>query len=125
MVSALNSDNPSSAEDIGTCKETAHYTIDECPCTAFVPNVFTPNGDGINEVFKPEISCFKTLKEYKMLIYNRLGKLIFRTSDYLTGWDGKSSKGKDCPVDVYYCVIEYTDANNHSVYRHTSVTLFM
>ena len=108
---------------INDCKKTAYYTIEECPCVIFVPNVFTPNGDGINEVFKPEISCYKTLKAYKMNIYDRWGSIIFRSTDYSIAWDGRTNKGKHCATGVYYCVIEYVNSKDEHFYKNTSVTL--
>jgi gliding motility-associated-like protein len=65
----------------------------------YVPNGFTPNGDGMNDVFyvygndiDPEI--------YDLMIFNRWGELIFQTDDLNTGWDG-TVKGLKAPNDVY------------------------
>ncbi|MEI6348480.1 MAG: gliding motility-associated C-terminal domain-containing protein, partial [Bacteroidota bacterium] len=54
----------------------------------YIPNTFTPNGDGINEVFRPYGSGYKTTG-YEMLIYDRWGKLIFTSNVFEKGWDGK------------------------------------
>ena len=52
-----------------------------------VPNSFTPNGDGLNDVFLPIFNAESGVKEYKFEVYNRWGQLVFETGDLTTGWD--------------------------------------
>ena len=61
------------------------------------PNVFTPNGDGLNDLF-----TFKGrfISEGSILIYNRWGELIFETDDISTGWDGRTL-GKEAIMGTY------------------------
>ena len=66
----------------------------------FIPNVFTPNGDDKNEVFKPIISG--KLKEYKLEIFNRWGEDIFSTTDPSKGWNGGNST-----TGVFYWICYY------------------
>lgn len=68
------------------------------------PNVFTPNGDGLNEIFKP--SGFAD--DIRIIIYNRWGNEIFRTSDDYQWWNGKSSSGNECSEGVYFYVASYS-----------------
>ena len=72
----------------------------------WIPNSFTPNGDGLNDVFKPE--TLAELEEYTMLIFNRWGQQIFESNDINKAWDGKY-KGKAVPLGVYTYHIEATD----------------
>jgi gliding motility-associated-like protein len=65
----------------------------------YIPNAFTPNGDGINEEFKP-IGDAVDAEDYTFSIYNRLGELIFQTNNLNNGWNG-TYKGKDLPNGVY------------------------
>ena len=109
---------------LGDCKETASYFVDECPCIIFLQNSFTPNNDGINEIFKPYISCSETLKDYKMFIYNRWGGIVFKSFDYAVGWDGTTGNGKDCADGVYFCVIDFTTSKNKHVAKNGSITVF-
>ncbi|MBP6977217.1 MAG: gliding motility-associated C-terminal domain-containing protein [Bacteroidales bacterium] len=70
-----------------------------------IPNAFSPNGDGVNDYFKPLILT-EGIQEFSMVIYNRWGQLIFETNDYMTGWDGKVN-GNPSPTGVYIYLIKY------------------
>lgn len=70
------------------------------------PNAFTPNGDGMNDVFEP-VGMEQLLINYQMFIYDRWGRLIFESSDFYQGWDG-TFKGKNSPVGVYVYRVNYT-----------------
>ncbi len=69
----------------------------------WIPNAFTPNGDGLNDVFKPVI---EGVTNYNFMIFNRWGELIFSTNDIYSGWDG-TYKGSKCQEDVYVWKIEF------------------
>jgi gliding motility-associated-like protein len=53
----------------------------------YVPNAFTPNGDGLNDVFLPKAA--EEPKEYKLYIFDPNGNMIFYSDDFSKGWDGK------------------------------------
>jgi gliding motility-associated-like protein len=68
-----------------------------------IPNVFTPNGDGINDTWQ-----VKNLPEYTACIvdiYNRYGQLVYHSTGYAHDWDGKSN-GKPLPAGTYYYIID-------------------
>lgn len=69
-----------------------------------VPNVFTPNGDGVNDRFKPVMSGVLS-KDYKLSIYNRWGMRVFETSDINDSWDGLVN-GQPAASDAYVWVVE-------------------
>ncbi|MCB0795842.1 MAG: choice-of-anchor L domain-containing protein, partial [Flavobacteriales bacterium] len=72
-------------DDIG-CVDTTYRAIEIDPeFGLFVPNAFTPNGDGVNEVFRPTASG---VLEYSLRIFDRWGEVLFFTEDLATGWDG-------------------------------------
>ena len=78
--------------------------------TFFIPNSFTPNGDGNNEIFMPK---GVGVKKYRMDIFDRWGQLVFTSTDFNQGWDGKSKKGGDVlPGDVYVYKISLTNTSN-------------
>ena len=77
-------------------------SIKDCAKGVFFPNAFTPNSNGVNDVFRPVVSG--SLSNYTFRIYNRYGQLIFFTTDYSKGWDGKiNGKPQDAGVYVWQC----------------------
>lgn len=73
----------------------------------FVPNIFTPNGDGQNDIFHPQI---RGVKKYSLLIYNRWGEKVFETQDVNEGWDG-TFKGKllGTGTFIYHLIVVFKD----------------
>ncbi len=70
-----------------------------------IPNAFTPNGDGLNDTFKPEFIGFEPLR-YRMEIYSRWGQLVFSTTDLSQAWNGLID-GKEAGPEVFVYVISY------------------
>lgn len=104
------------------CMDTATQSITIEPDFAFyVPNSFTPNGDGINDTFTGKGVFIKT---FEMMIFDRWGNLIFYSDDYSKPWDGKANHGqKLAQRDVYVYDIKLTDIKGiEHAYRGT-VTL--
>ncbi len=79
-------------------------------CTLILPNGFTPNDDGKNDIFRV-IRVFPVSK-FSMMIFNRWGQEVFATDDMSEGWDG-SFHGVQQPVDAYVWIVDLTD--NHGV----------
>jgi gliding motility-associated-like protein len=75
----------------------------------FVPNSFTPNQDGLNDVFQPVVAC---VARYYIMIYDRNGSLVFASDNPELGWNGKTSTGVDCPSGTYTYYINYVRYNN-------------
>jgi gliding motility-associated-like protein len=63
-----------------------HISRRVCSCELTLPNAFTPNFDGVNDIFRPLHPCDMT--EYKMQIFDRYGKIVFQSSDFGKGWNG-------------------------------------
>jgi gliding motility-associated-like protein len=82
-----------------------------------VPNAFTPNGDGLNDTFRPVVD-YERVRMFSMVIYNRWGQLVFETTNPVEGWDGK-----DAPAGVYSWVISYTDYLGRANTQKGNVTL--
>jgi len=88
----------------------------------YVPNAFTPDGDGINDLFSPQGLGINS-NNYELYIYDRWGKLQFTTDDVNTAWDGRSMhSGKECPQDVYTWIILMKNFEwDSKLFRHTGV----
>lgn len=83
------------------CRDTAQHDIRiNGETTVFIPNAFTPNDNGLNDVFAPKISG---TKEFTMYIFDRWGNQIFKSTDMNVGWNGRVNNGSGEPVqqDVY------------------------
>ncbi|NUM49911.1 MAG: gliding motility-associated C-terminal domain-containing protein [Flavobacteriales bacterium] len=76
----------------------------------YIPNTFTPDGDGINDIF---YAYGYNLKNFKMFIFNRWGEFLFESTELVKGWDGKY-KGNPCQLGTYVWKVFYTDDANVS-----------
>jgi gliding motility-associated-like protein len=92
-------------------------------CYMDIPNVFSPNGDGVNDFFFPRQYLTKGLTTFSMNIYNRWGQLIFTTNTLDgRGWDGKLNN-VDQPEGVYVYVIDATFKDGQKEHHQGNVTL--
>lgn len=102
------------------CKDTVikTITVDE-DFNMFVPNVFTPNGDGHNDIFIP---VMRGVKFYDIMIFDRWGEMIFRTVDPQQGWDGHY-KGQMCQNGVYSWKINVSTKSGNMKQLNGHVTI--
>ena len=70
-----------------------------------IPNAFTPDGDGLNEDFKPILSGVD-VEDYEFFIFDRWGELLFETNNLSNGWDG-TYKGENAPLGVYVWKLKF------------------
>lgn len=94
--------------------------VTNCPETVYFPNSFTPNNDGLNDIFKPIIS--KPLTQYYFAIYNRLGQKIFETNNQELGWDG-NLKGIRQNTGSFIWICNYKFARKATQQKKGSFTL--
>lgn len=124
--------NPTASPEVTTTYTVEVSTIDGCTATddvtiTVVPlcinlrNAFTPNGDGINDMFMVYNSrgC---LSKVRLQVFNRYGNKVFESKDYFNDWDG-TYKGKHLPDGTYYAVVDYTMSNGRVITRKTDVTI--
>jgi gliding motility-associated-like protein len=74
-----------------------------------MPNAFSPNGDGINDVYKAK-DGYQSLVDFHATIFNRWGQKIYDWKDPSQGWDGKYN-GKDVKQGVYFVLVKATGAD--------------
>jgi gliding motility-associated-like protein len=91
--------------DNNNCRAVDTVQLVPCNIEMLIPNAFTPNGDGLNDTFKPIISGWEP-SSYLMQIYTKWGQLIFETNNYTEGWDGTANGVLVMPNTFVY-VISY------------------
>lgn len=74
-----------------------------------MPNAFSPNGDGINDIYKAK-DGYQSLTEFHAYIFNRWGQKLYEWTNPADGWDGKY-KGKDVAQGVYFVLVEAKGAD--------------
>jgi gliding motility-associated-like protein len=104
------------------CRDTAVHDIRiNGETTTFIPNAFTPNGNANNDVFMPYMSG---VVEFEMIIFDRWGNLIFKTTKQTEGWNGRvGNTGEPCQQDVYVYKITTKDLkyNGHQYIGHVTL----
>jgi len=101
---ALNPGNYSvSVMDNNACTKDTAFVIATMSAEC-VPNVFTPNGDNVNDTWSLENTFL--YQDSEIRVYGRFGKLMFQSVGYDTPWNGKNEKGNDVPDGVYFYSIE-------------------
>jgi len=94
-------------DTITSCSVTDEYEIIvSTEVFANVPNAFTPNNDGLNDLLKVEYSL-GIGADFNFKIFNRWGKLMFETNDKNKGWDGRDSSGLLQEMDGYSYLLAY------------------
>lgn len=86
----------------------------------YVPNAFTPNGDGQNDVFRPLPVGITKLELFR--VFNRWGEEVFRTNEYMKGWDGKT-RGRVADAGTYVWIVQGTNTAGELVEKRGTVTL--
>ena len=108
--------------DIHGCMDTAIHCLDIGPAfNLYIPSAFTPNGDGMNDVF---LAKGDYVKSFEMEIYDRWGMQLFQSNDMAVGWNGTVHGGSTiAQQDTYVYKINVTDTHDN-VYSYTgNVTL--
>ncbi|MCC7332616.1 MAG: gliding motility-associated C-terminal domain-containing protein, partial [Flavobacteriales bacterium] len=88
----------------GVCYDTASVVIEVVgQSTILIPNVFTPNADGSNDVFTVKGT---NLESVEGEIYNRWGQKLFSWNGVKGSWDGRTEAGSECPDGTYFYIIK-------------------
>lgn len=103
-----------------TATKSVTVLLPQCDETdVFLPTGFTPNGDGVNDILKVESNF---IKQMRLVIYDRWGKIVFETTNKDEGWDG-TFNGSDLAPDVYAFVLQVTCSNGVEYGTQGNVTL--
>jgi gliding motility-associated-like protein len=112
--------------DANGCEASSSVTVTvrtDCPTAEPViriPTAFTPNADGLNDIFRIEESQNFTLTSLR--IFNRWGEAVFETTDISQGWDG-TCKGSQQGLGTFVYVVRGTDAHGADVVMKGNLTL--
>ena len=107
----------------GCSNATTHEICIDPEVSLFVPNAFTPNGDGNNDIFTPKGEGL-TNDNYALLIFDRWGNLIFESHALENGWDGKARGHSEISqVDTYVWKLSVIDLKNQHHYLEGHVNL--
>jgi len=106
------------------CADTAYVTViveeEIIEGELFTPNIFSPNGDGSNEIFYVRSTGFS---EFLLIIYDRWGEKVYESTDNKEGWDGTfNGKPMSPGVFVYYVIARYNQ-DNTEVTKEGNITL--
>lgn len=106
------------------CQDSEQQVVDIIDDFVFyAPNAFTPDGDGVNEVFLPLGIGWDT-STFGMMIFDRWGNMIYQTDDWDKGWDGTANGGKDmAQIDVYVWKVNLRDNKGgmHKYIGHVTI----
>ncbi|SFD17648.1 gliding motility-associated C-terminal domain-containing protein [Chitinophaga sp. CF118] len=89
-------------------------------CHIFVPSAFSPNGDGLNDIFRVKIQ--DDISEFHMQVYDRWGHQVFESKDPLKGWNGSVGSVQSLPAS-YLWAVTYLDNRKQPMKQQGSVTL--
>jgi gliding motility-associated-like protein len=95
-------------------------TITNGVCNLIMPTAFTPNGDGLNDVFRVKYPF--TVKQFKMEIYNRWGEKVFESQNITDGWNGNFGNNQAI-ASIYVWVISFTDMSDEIHQLKGTITL--
>jgi gliding motility-associated-like protein len=96
--------------------------IEDCRYRYFIdmPTAFTPNGDGVNDVWN--IYDLQKFNQAEVEIYDQWGTLVWRSGPgYSQPWDGNTMKGRAVPVDSYHFIIHYNDGSDERFVGYVTV----
>ena len=108
-------------KDFNSCTGIDSITIQRKNCIYIsIPNAFTPDGNSLNDIFKPTIN--QAVNSFSFIVFNRYGQKVFETREYGKGWDG-TLKGKPQPSGSYVYHIKYTNIFGVEIVENGSVLL--
>ncbi len=116
LLIATETNNPHGITGITSSSDVCTYSIENVT----VPNVFTPNNDLVNDLFKPVLSF--TPKDYHLTISNINGNILFETNDFKQEWDGYS-KGNLQPEGVYLWYLKVTTPAGKGISQKGTLTI--
>ena len=107
--------------ECGRYSDSVKVTMLPCDCRSFVPNAFSPNGDGRNDVFELQLNC-PQVDFFQLFIFNRYGQRIFQADNPGQHWDGIFN-GKALDTGTYFYYLKYKGAGKEVVEQKGDIML--
>ena len=96
--------------DDNKCEQNLSISLENNCGTLGIYDVFTPNGDGQNDVWF--IDGIENFPENELQIFDRWGRLVFNTKAYTGDWDGRANDGTQLPMAAYFYILQLNDLND-------------
>jgi gliding motility-associated-like protein len=93
-----------------TASDTVHVVVEDL----FIPEGFSPNGDGVNDRF--EITGIAAWPRSELQVFNRWGQEVYADDGYTNAWDGRSANGRELPDDTYFYVLDLGGERSYNGY---------
>jgi gliding motility-associated-like protein len=122
MVTQAGTYSATLTNSICSVSDSKRVEVDYCDFEFALPNVFSPNEDGKNDVFKPVI--IENISSLKIDIYNRWGTLVYSTTETTVDWLGFSLSGEPVADGVYFWTVDFTDYEGNPHRQNGIVTIF-
>ncbi|MHB8259608.1 MAG: DUF7948 domain-containing protein [Bacteroidia bacterium] len=99
------------------CKDTTsiNIIITEAPTLVIIPNIFSPNGDGVNDIFSITATG---ITNFNCAVYDRWGLLLYEWTGLGGGWNGKAKNGTNCTDGTYFYILNYDDNTAKTTTKH-------
>lgn len=104
----------STHNDCGTQQDSVTISRASCDCEPVFPTAFSPNGDGLNDVFLALLKPSCVFKTYEFTIYNRYGNVVYSGTQSGRGWDGTYKNFKPAELGVYTYTLKLKDLFDHT-----------
>ena len=107
--------------DFNGCESFDLMYLEFADCSFDIPNVFTPNGDGINDSWLLNLD---RPRQFEVVVYNRWGRIVYESNNHLIAWDGRHYKsGEFCSEGTYFFIIRGADFEGRTFEETGDITI--
>lgn len=105
------------SNECGVQSREVSIQVEDCTCSLYLPNAFSPNNDGVNDILRAYLECiYSQINTIDLKIFDRWGNQLFHTVSLDEGWDG-TVLGKSMPIGVYIWQLIWEESLNDGLFR--------